>query len=690
MAYTPRLKTALTGARRCTTWATSSPPRDTAMAWPAGSRAMLATTMPSYRFSISRAPRWGRRSPAISEAAVSTSRAASLGHTDRSQLPGSSRTTATLASRPAVATSTMNHRSRGGSPLKVIPPLGSSAPGRAAPAPGRAPSVPCSQPPGSSFQAPAVQRRDAQLLAVQSIAAQLLAAQLRASQASSAQLRAAQLRAARSPELQARWAQLRAAQLRASQSTAPTAPIPLGPVPLDPAPPGPAPSRAAARRSPHDHWRAAQPADGRPVAAHRLAAQTLASHCWAAQLLDAQLAAVQPPLGQGWAVQAAVSSAPGVSPGRPVAGAQRSPSAPPARQSRPWAASGSRGAPARPTVRSGNRSALAGGTVPVPSAAPRSRAPAPDPGCPMGSALPVRAALMRSGPQSGCSAATRAAAPATTAVDIEVPDPRKWWSPTRADGLARSMVEPGARRPTRPTPGATRSGLAGEVGAAAAPGRHRPGAVDGADGEHVRVQPGGLGPAAPVAGGGDHGDPVGPEPLDRLGEGRGGRVVGRGAERDVEDPEVEAVAGRVGELEGGPDLAEGGGGPVGPGHLEVDQVGAGGDPGRPAGLAAPGDQPGHEGAVAVGVGEAPLAGQVGAGHHPPGQVAAGRDPGVEHPDPDADVGGVRGGGLPPIESDTAARGCVPDPHPNPGTCSGALTWSGRSAAVTARAPGEGD
>ena len=26
--------------------------------------------------------------------------------------------------------------------------------------------------------------------------------------------------------------------------------------------------------------------------------------------------------------------------------------------------------------------------------------------------------------------------------------------------MARSMVEPGARRPTRPTPGATRSGLA--------------------------------------------------------------------------------------------------------------------------------------------------------------------------------------------------------------------------------------
>jgi hypothetical protein len=47
VAYMPRLKTALTGARRCTTWAASSPASETAMACPAGSRAMLATTMPS-------------------------------------------------------------------------------------------------------------------------------------------------------------------------------------------------------------------------------------------------------------------------------------------------------------------------------------------------------------------------------------------------------------------------------------------------------------------------------------------------------------------------------------------------------------------------------------------------------------------------------------------------------------------
>jgi hypothetical protein len=153
-----------------------------------------------------------------------------------------------------------------------------------------------------------------------------------------------------------------------------------------------------------------------------------------------------------------------------------------------------------------------------------------------------------------------------------------------------------------------RLGPPGEVGPAAAPGRDRAGGVDRADGHHVAVEAGGVDPAALVAAGGDHGDAIGPEPLDRLGEGCSGRVVGRGAERDVEDAQVEAVAGGVGELHGRQDLAEGGGA-VGPGDLEVDQVHAGGDPGRPAALAAPGDQPGHEGAVAVGVGEVPLAGE---------------------------------------------------------------------------------
>ena len=148
--------------------------------------------------------------------------------------------------------------------------------------------------------------------------------------------------------------------------------------------------------------------------------------------------------------------------------------------------------------------------------------------------------------------------------------------------------------------------------------------------------------------------------------------------------QVQAVAGGVGELQCRQHLAEGGRA-VGPGHLEVDQVGSGRDPGRPAALAAAGDQPGHEGAVAVGVGEAPLAGQVGAGHHPAGQVAAGRDPGVEHPDPDAPPPPRRRG------RGGAASGRGPRGEPRrpggAGTGSAALTCMGRSASVTARTPG---
>src|SRR5215213_6070386 len=429
MAYMPRLKTALTGARRCTTWAASRPPRDTAMAWPAGSRAMLATTMPSYRFSASRAPRWGSRSPAISEAAVSTSRAASRGHTDRSQVPGSSTTTATPARKPAVTTSPMNQRSRGGSPLKVIPPFRSSSrgPGRGArsrPARAGRRSGPggCSLSSGSgghrfrlaqlraagaavgvggdqpaAAQVPAVQRRDAQLRAVQSTAAQLLAAQDRAAQASSAQLRAARLLAARSSAPQASSAQLRAAQLRATQSTVP-------PSPPSPVPPSPPPSRVAARTSPHDHWRTAQAAGASPAADHCLAAQTRASHCWAAQLLADQPSTAHRPLSQGRAVQASVSPAPAVGPGSPSAGAQRSPSAPPDRQPSPSSGSDGTGggAPGRPTARSGNRSPLATRSGTSPRAAARSSAPAPDPVAgPSGPAVPVRAALTRSGSHPG-------------------------------------------------------------------------------------------------------------------------------------------------------------------------------------------------------------------------------------------------------------------------------------------------
>jgi hypothetical protein len=418
---------------------------------------MLATTMPSYRFSASRAPRCGSRSPAISEAAVSTSRAASCGHTDRSQVPGSSRTTARLARKPAVTTSPMNQRSRGGSPLKVIPPFrgpasfrsraaGRRLPPRPAgllawlrsvpgPAPGRrgrhgprrrpaggrpgagrpaargpAPGRPVDGRPAPGRPAP---RRPGQL------------GPAAGGPAAGGQVLGAQ----------ARSAQLRAAQLRATQSTAPPSPplppspVPPSQLPPSPVPPSPVPSRVAARTPPQDHWRTAQPAGASPASDHCLAAQTRASHCWAAQLLADQPSTAQRQLSQGWAVQASVSTAPTVGPGSPSAGAQRSPSAPPVRQPSPSGGSDGAGggADGRPTARSGYRSPLATRSGTGPRAAARSSAPAPDSGAvgASGSAVPVRAALTRSGPQPGWAASTRAAAPATTAVDIEVPDPRK-------------------------------------------------------------------------------------------------------------------------------------------------------------------------------------------------------------------------------------------------------------------------
>jgi hypothetical protein len=247
---------------------------------------MLTTTMPSYRFSISRAPRWGSRRPAISDAAVSTSSTASLGHTDRSQTPGSSRTTATLARRPAVATTTMNHRSRGGRPLKVIPPSCRRRPAGCGPA-GR--SVRRSSGPRPTGRRPGAGRPAARGPApgrpVDAGPAPGGPAPRLPGELGPAPGRPGPGRQVRRPP--AVLGPAPAAQLRATQSTAPPGPLP-------------GPSRAAASRPPQDHWRAAQPAGWSPAAAQRLAAQIRASHCWAAQLLIDGWSATQRPLSQGW------------------------------------------------------------------------------------------------------------------------------------------------------------------------------------------------------------------------------------------------------------------------------------------------------------------------------------------------------------------------------------------------------
>jgi len=71
----------------------------------------------------------------------------------------------------------------------------------------------------------------------------------------------------------------------------------------------------------------------------------------------------------------------------------------------------------------------------------------------------MSAPFTSSGVACGWSASTTAAAPDTSAVDIDVPLPRKYVSPMRALGFATSTVEFTARSDTSETPGATTSGF---------------------------------------------------------------------------------------------------------------------------------------------------------------------------------------------------------------------------------------
>ena len=95
-----------------------------------------------------------------------------------------------------------------------------------------------------------------------------------------------------------------------------------------------------------------------------------------------------------------------------------------------------------------------------PRARVRSMRPAPEPaGAPTsGCAVPVRSALMASGPRSGRAWRSSATAPLTTAVDCDVPVPLTRCSPTRDAGCSRGPDAPGATRLTIDRPGATTSG----------------------------------------------------------------------------------------------------------------------------------------------------------------------------------------------------------------------------------------
>jgi hypothetical protein len=127
--YMPALNRILTGSRRSSAWASSSPARETSMAGPAGSRAVLATSMVSYSDSDSSAPWWRSRSPPSSDAVVRASRTASSPGSPPPRRPGSIATTAAVAAAPATTTMRMKRLSLGGSTAGEVPAVTRRAPG---------------------------------------------------------------------------------------------------------------------------------------------------------------------------------------------------------------------------------------------------------------------------------------------------------------------------------------------------------------------------------------------------------------------------------------------------------------------------------------------------------------------------------------------------------------------------------
>ena len=290
--------------------------------------------------------------------AVSTSRAATLGHTDRSQPPRFQQDDGDAGQQASRRTSTMNHRAAAAAPSRSsLPsarrrrpfqrPAGALSPLFSAPGLQR-PARPSSGATPSSCRP--VDRRPAP------------GDQLRASQASSP-----------SPGGPAAGGQVAALQARWASCGRPS----CGPASRPPR--RPRSLEGAARRPPQDPG--GRPSRRRrPVAAHRLPPR------------PGQPLLGRPSLGRpaGRGPAAAQPGGPsrrrcrrprrlaGQAGGRRPAG----PSAPPARQSRVRGGFGVAGAPARPTVRSGN-SRLAGGTVPVPAPLPVEGLGA-RPGCPRG------------------------------------------------------------------------------------------------------------------------------------------------------------------------------------------------------------------------------------------------------------------------------------------------------------------
>ena len=208
----------------------------------------------------------------------------------------------------------------------------------------------------------------------------------------------------------------------------------------------------------------------------------------------------------------------------------------------------------------------AGASASEPSARVRSMRPAPEPaGVPTrGCAVPVRSALIPSGPRSGRAWRGIATAALTMAVDCEVPVPLTRCSPTRDAGCSTRTRRAGGDEADDRTAGCDDVRLAHGVAAARVGGkavvRRRDAArrIGGADGEQARVgrRPGERSGATVVAGRDDHDDAGVPRTVERGGQ-RRRRLAA--VEREVDDADAELAAVRSGPVDSSDDRRDVGG-----------------------------------------------------------------------------------------------------------------------------------
>ena len=429
---------------------------------------------------------------------MSTSRTASLGHTDLS-VAGVQQDDGGAGGKAGGRHHHDEPPEPRRQPLKVIPPLGSSPPGRAVQRPaGRAcsrcaqlPRVSASAWPSSARPSSTASRRPPRRRPSSGVTPSFWPSSRRPPSSwppSSAPPRPARL---------------------TPGSPAPRRQVASAPGPLGPAAGGPAAGQPVDPRRippvegggpaepPQDHCRAAQPAgSGRwpPTAgAHAWPATAGPPSSWTPSW-PPSTAAAQPGVGRPGVGVVGARRAPGQAAGRrpaePVGAAGRR--VEPVQRLRERPGPGPADCPQREQVVVGRRHRARA------QRRPQVQDPAPDPFIsPTGSAVPSQGGLDPIRPPARVGGGHQGRGPATTAVDIEVPDPRKWWSPTRPTGWPGRWPSRGARgrpgrRPRPPGPAwPCRRNRSRGCSRPAPPRRRR---IDRPDGDHIGVEPGSLDP----------------------------------------------------------------------------------------------------------------------------------------------------------------------------------------------------